>query len=122
MTFWLSQKETYFSCFTPSSIANFLNHNNSFDASMTAINSASVVESATHFFNFDSQATTPLEKVTIYPEVEFRSSKILAKSESVYPTNIGFLHPKVSLKFEVPRKYLITHFTVSQSSFLEFER
>lgn len=82
--------------------------------STTAINSDSVVESITHFCNFDCQATTLSIKVTMHPEVDFRSSKLPARSEFVYPTNIGFLHPMVSFKFDDPHKYLITHFTTSQ--------
>ena len=60
---WLSHNNTYLCCLKPSSTTNVFIHNNSLQASVAAMNSVSVVESVTQFYNLDCQATAPLAKI-----------------------------------------------------------
>ncbi|GAB2284334.1 hypothetical protein Dimus_039662 [Dionaea muscipula] len=52
------------------------------------MNSASVVDKATHFCNLDCHDTAPPAKVIKYPEVDFLESRSLAISASVKAVSI----------------------------------
>ncbi len=62
---------------------NLFNHSSSLQPSVTAMNSASVVESATHFWSLDCHVIAPPAKVMMKPDVDFQLSGSPARSESV---------------------------------------
>ena len=59
---WLSQWTIYLSCIKPNSWRNCFIQSISLPASFAAIYSASIVDKATHFCNFDCHDTVPLQK------------------------------------------------------------
>jgi len=80
---WLSQWTTHLSCVKPNSWRNHFIQSICLFASFAAIYSASVVDKATHFYDFDCHDTAPPTKVNKYPEVDFLPSRSPAISASV---------------------------------------
>ena len=94
-----------------SSFKNLFIHNVSLQASVTAIYSASVIESTTYFWNFDCENTTSFAKVTRYPDVDF----------SVSNSRTSLCDPAPKYKTSFCRPFEIPHdpFIAAQWSFQE---
>ena len=107
---------------TPSSTMNFLNQKPSFAASKAAAYSAFVVESAMIGCLKLFQLTAPLLQTNTYPDVDFLSSGLDMKSESVYPSTRNSEAPsKIKNKFLVLLKYLKMFFTAIYCSSSGFD-
>ena len=83
---------------------------------------ASIVKNEKHFYNFDCHDIALPVNVNKYLEVDFMLSRFLAISKSMYPSRNGFDPPKLKHTFEVPLRYLKTHFIGSQCVLSGFAR
>ena len=110
LALWLSHWITYSCWVSPSSFKNRFIHNISSLTFMTTMYSAYVVESATHFCNFDCQDIAPPAKVTKVPwcaspriNVSGPISSTIAYNLMWFytETQIGLCHP-----FEMPHNPL----------------
>ena len=101
---------------------NFLNQKPFFTASEVATYSASVVESAMMSCLKLFQLIVPPLQMNIYPDIDFLSSGLDMKSESVYPSIRNLeSSPKIKNKSLVLLKYLRMFFIAIQCSSSGFD-
>ena len=118
MALWLSLYNVPISCSLPSSPINLCNKIISLLASIAATYSASVVESATTLWIFETQLTVVPPTVNTYHVVLLLLSLSPTIFASTYPYREMFEPSKHNDWFVVPFKYLRIHFTAIQCSFL----
>ena len=117
MTLWLSLCNMPISCFSPNSSINLCNQIISLLASVATTYSTFVVESATMFYNFETQLKVVTPIVNTYPLLLLLLSLSPAIFSSTYHCRAIFEPRNHNFYFVVLLKYLIINLNSIECSF-----